>query len=167
MTDDIGQLALRGMLDDAPELLAALSEMDSHEGRALLVLLRRPKEFDQALSAAYAERLLYGRTGTGSACAGHCRRTRALPRWDALAEEIRSLFGAFDGSGRGVWIDHFERPGAGPFGSPSDRLVQYTIYVEKLPESSLEYAEDGPARRTFVLQGRPRCAWIAGRASST
>src|SRR5207248_1950278 len=56
---------------------------------------------------------------------------------------------AFDGSGRRVWIDHFDRPGTGAFGSPSDRLVQYTIYVEKLPESSLEFAEDRPARRTL------------------
>src|SRR6476661_6409441 len=37
LTDDTGQLASRGMLNDAPDLRAALSEIDSHEGRALLV----------------------------------------------------------------------------------------------------------------------------------
>jgi len=148
LTDDIGQLALRAMLNDAPDLLAALSEIDSHEGRALLVLLRQPKEFDRALSAAYADRLLNGRYWNRFRVRG-APPDAGVPLGERFSEEVRNLFGAFDGSGRRICIDHFERPGAGPFGSPHDRLVQYTIYVEKLPESSLEYGEDGPARRTY------------------
>jgi len=62
LTDEIGQVALRSTLADAPEFLEAISEVDSHEGRALLALLRRPDSFEQALSVAYAERLQYGRT---------------------------------------------------------------------------------------------------------
>ena len=87
--------------------------------------------------------------GTGSAYAGRPPLDAGAAALNALAEEIRRLFEAFDGSGRRVWIDHFDRPGTGAFVSPSDRLVQYTIYVEKLPESSLEFSEDRPARRTL------------------
>jgi hypothetical protein len=62
-----------------------------------------------------------------------------------MTQEIQKLFHAFDGSGRRVFIDHFDRPLA-PL---SKRLVQYTVYVEALPESNLEIGEDGgPARRT-------------------
>jgi hypothetical protein len=149
IADDTGQLALRGMVGDAPELLDAISEMDSHEGRGLLVLLRRPDAFDHALSAAYAERLQYGRTWNRFSLRGPLPSDAGAAALNALAEEIRRLFEAFDGSGRRVWIDHFDRPGTGAFVSPSDRLVQYTIYVEKLPESSLEFSEDRPARRTL------------------
>src|SRR5689334_12330150 len=50
LADDLGQLALRGTLGDAPELLDTIPAMDSHEGRALLALLRRPDAFEHALS---------------------------------------------------------------------------------------------------------------------
>ena len=68
---------------------------------------------------------------------------------EALSKEISGLFEAFDGSGRSVLVDVFERPAPRLLGNSGDRTIQYTIYIEKLPESSLEFADDGPARRTF------------------
>jgi hypothetical protein len=148
LTDEVGQVALWSTLAEAPEFLKVISEVDSHEGRALLALLRRPDAFEQALSVAYAERLQYGRSWSRfsvgkSPTPDHCHAAR-----DTLSKEISGIFEAFDGSGRKVVIDIFERAGTGLLENPSDRLVQYTIYIEKLPESSLEFAEDGPSRRT-------------------
>ena len=149
LTDEIGQLALRSSLSDAPELLEAISEMDSQEGRALLALLQRPDAFEHALSVGYAERLRYGRTWNRfSVCEPRSSDHGAAAR-EALSKEISGLFEAFDGSGRNVMIDIFERPGMVLLGASGDRTVQYTIYIEKLPERSLEFADDGPARRTF------------------
>jgi hypothetical protein len=149
LADDIGQLAIRSALSDVPDLLDTISEIDSHEGRALLVLLRRPEAFEHALSVAYAERLQYGRSWNRFSV----RESRSLDHSanarNALSKEISGIFEAFDGSGRKVFIDIFERAGTGLLESPGDRIVQYTIYVEKLPESGLEFGENGPTRRTF------------------
>jgi hypothetical protein len=61
LADDTGQLALHSMIGGASKLLEALSDVDSREGRALLVLLGQPDAFDRALSAAYTERLIDGK----------------------------------------------------------------------------------------------------------
>jgi hypothetical protein len=148
LADDIGQLALRGTLSDAPDFLDVISEMDSHEGRALLALLRRPDAFEQALSVAYAERLQYGRTWSRFSVREPQSPDHCAAATEALSKEISGLFKAFDGSGRTVLIEVFERAGARFLANPGDRIVQYTIYVEKLPETNLEFGEEGPARRT-------------------
>jgi hypothetical protein len=149
LTDDTGELALHGTISDVPELLDALSDIDSREGRALLVLLGQPDAFDRALSAAYAERLIDGKYWDRFRVLGLVCADAPLHPDEALAREIRDLFRAFDGSGRRVFIDHFDRAGGPLFAPASSRLVQYTVYVEALPESNLEMGEDGPARRTL------------------
>jgi hypothetical protein len=63
---------------------------------------------------------------------------------NVMAEEIKGFFEEFDGSGRRVLIEHFDRGSV----TAVDRLVQYTVYVEKLPESNLEFAGLEPLRRT-------------------
>jgi hypothetical protein len=145
LVDDTGQLALRGMLGGEAESLSAMLQMDSPEDRALWVLLRRPEAFDRALSVAYAERLQYGRSWTRFRLSGRMGSDLDEAAIESLSSEVRGLFEGFDGSGRQVCIDHFDRGST----SASDRLVQYTIYVEKLPENSLEFAGDQPAPRTI------------------
>jgi hypothetical protein len=147
LTDEIGQVALRSTLADAPKFLEAISDVDSREGRALLALLRRPDAFEHALSVAYAERLRYGRTWNRFSVREPRSSDHGAAAMEALSKEISGLFEAFDGSGRNVLIDIFERPRTGLSGRSGDRRVQYTVYIEKLPESSLEFADDGPARR--------------------
>jgi hypothetical protein len=149
LTDDTRQLALRSMIGDHPELLKAFSDIDSQEGRGLLVLLGQADAFNRALSAAYAERLIDGKYWDRFRVVGFVFADAPLDLAENLAGEIQDLFRAFDGSGRRVFIDHFDRPGGPLFASASERLVQYTVYVEALPESSLEIGEDGPARRTL------------------
>lgn len=148
LADEIGQLALRGTLLSSPDLLDVISEVESHEGRALLALLRQPDAFEHALSIAYADRLQYGRSwnrfSVGEArTPDHSAAARGM-----LSKDIGGLFAAFDGSGRDVLVDIFERTGKSLLDSPGVSVIQYTVYVEKLPETSLEFDEDGPARRT-------------------
>jgi hypothetical protein len=149
LANEIGPVALRKTLGDAPDLLDTISETDSHEGRALLVLLRRPEAFEHALSVTYAERLQYGRSWNRFCVRDFRSPDHSAAARDALSKEISGLFHAFDGSGRKVSIDIFERALTGSIRGPADRFFQYTIYVEKLPEVTLEYGENGPARRTF------------------
>ena len=149
LADDLGQVAIKGTLSNAPDLLDTIFGMDSHEGRALLTLLRRPDAFEHALSVAYADGLLYGRNWSRFSVGTSRTPDHTAAARVALSREISGLFAAFDGSGRKVSIDIFERTATGSIGSLANLLVQYTVYVEKLPESSLEFGEDGPARRTF------------------
>jgi hypothetical protein len=149
LADEIGHLALRGTLVSAPEFLDAISGIESQEGRALLALLRQPDAFEHALSIAYAERLQYGRSWNRFSVGESRTPDHSTAARDAISKKIGELFEAFDGSGRKVLIDIFQRAGKGLLESPGDSVLQYTIYVEKLPEVSLEFGEDGPARRTF------------------
>jgi hypothetical protein len=149
LADDTGQLALRGMVSDSPGLLQAFSDIDSHEGRALLVLLGDPDAFNRALNWAYAERLIDGKYWDRFRVIGFVSADAPPDLLETLARKIKDLFRAFDGSGRRVFIDHFDRSAIPLFGSASERLVQYTVYVEALPESNLEIGEDGPTRRTL------------------
>ena len=114
-----------------------------------MALLWQADAFEHALSVAYAEHLQYGRSWNRFSVRESRSPDHSATARDALAKEISGLFEAFDCSGRKVFIDIFERGGRDFLGNPADRIVQYTIYVEKLPESSLEFGENRPARRTF------------------
>jgi hypothetical protein len=112
---------------DAPDLLDTISEMHSHEGRALLALLRRPDAFEHALSVAYAEHLQYDRSWNSFSVRESRSPDHSAAARGALSKEISGLFEAFDGSGRKVFIDIFERAGRDFLGNPADRIVQYTF----------------------------------------
>jgi len=112
LCDEIGQRALQSVL--AHDLLEAVRAGDSHETRALLVLLRDPNAFDQALATAYADRFRNGRSWSGFLLS-----SRVAPQPDqaglaALEAEIGGLFKAFDGSGRKLKIESFARRGRPP-----------------------------------------------------
>jgi len=55
---------------------------------------------------------------------------------------VRELFSEFDGSGHKIMIEVFERPGV------TETIVQYSIFVEAVPESSIEFYEGQPQRVT-------------------
>jgi hypothetical protein len=148
LCDEIGQRALQSVL--AHDLLEAVRAGDSHETRALLVLLRDPHAFDQALATAYADRFRNGRSWSGFLLS-----SRVAPQPDqaglaALEAEIGRLFKAFDGSGRKLKIESFARRGRPPEGKGTSPTMHYSIYVEGLPESGIEFEgeHDEPKRRT-------------------
>jgi hypothetical protein len=167
LADDTGQLALRGMIGDAPKLLEALSDIDSHEGRALLVLLHHPDAFNRALSAAYAERLIEGKYWDRFSLVGFASVNPPLDSTETLVREIQNLFRAFDGSGRSVFIDHFDRPGGPLFASASERPFNIQSMWRLSPRAALKSARTAQRGGPCALPGKLRSALIAAAAFST
>ena len=65
-----------------------------------------------------------------------------------LETDLRALFRELDGSGRKLKIDTFERRTCSVRGGPTERVIHYSVYVEGLPEISVEFDRDEPKRRT-------------------
>jgi hypothetical protein len=147
LCDEIGQRALQAVL--AHDLLGAVRASDSHETRPLLVLVRARHAFGHARAPAYAIDLGTGEVERFSAI------LRVAPQPNqagltAVKAEIGRLFKAFDGSGRKLKVEYFERRGRWPEGKPASPTMHYSIYVEGLPESGIEFEaeHDEPTRRT-------------------
>jgi hypothetical protein len=137
LCDEIGQRALQSVLDH--DLLEAVRASDSHETRSLFVLLRDPQAFDRAFATAYADRFRNGRSWSGFLLPSRVAPQPNHAGLTALAAEIGSLFKAFDGSGRKLKIEYFERRGRWPEGNAASPIMHYSVYVEGLPESSIEF----------------------------
>jgi hypothetical protein len=65
-----------------------------------------------------------------------------------LETDLRALFRDLDGSGRRLKIDMFERRTCSVGGGPTSRVIHCTVYVEGLPETSVEFDRDELKRRT-------------------
>jgi hypothetical protein len=139
LCDDLGHRALRSMLADD---VATFDSLDGHEARGLFVLLRNKLAFERALSIASAERLIHGRSWSGYAVSGAGLPTNEPDSIAALKSDIQRLFAEFDGSGQNIVIEAFERPGV------VETVVQYTVFVEAVPESSIEFQQSHPRRVT-------------------
>jgi hypothetical protein len=118
---------------------------DGHEARGLLVLLKKDEAFDRALATAYANRLRHGRSWSAFSIPTPVTPKQEGPALRALETDIGALFKAFDGSGRKLKIDPFERRGRNSLGGEG-RVLHYTVYVEGLPETGIEF-ERGDLKR--------------------
>jgi hypothetical protein len=65
-----------------------------------------------------------------------------------LETDLRTLFWKLDGSGRKLKIDTFERRACSVRGGPTGKVIHYSVYVEGLPEISVEFDCEEPKRRT-------------------
>jgi hypothetical protein len=139
LCDDIGHRALRSMLEGD---VAAFDGIESHEARGIFVLLHNKPAFDHALSIASAERLFHGRSWSRYEISDGGMPTNNPESITALEHDMRELFSEFDGSGHKIMIEVFERPGV------TETIVQYSIFVEAVPESSIEFYEGQPRRVT-------------------
>jgi hypothetical protein len=148
LCDEIGQRALQSVLGH--DLLKAVRASDSHETRSLLVLVKDPHAFDHALATAYADRFRNGRSWSGFLLPSRVAPKPNQAGLTAVKAEIGRLFKAFDGSGRKLKVEYFERRGRWPEGKAASPTMHYSIYVEGLPESGIEFEaeHDEPTRRT-------------------
>jgi hypothetical protein len=135
LCDNAGQKALRTMLLGDT---AAFDRLDGNEARALYVLTTNPDVFRHALSVAYSERLYHGRSWSRYGLSQSEQPSSDPDASKAFEAELKELFINLDGSGRRVTVETFERPGDS---APS---VMYSIFVESLPQSMVEFSEDGP-----------------------
>jgi hypothetical protein len=148
LTDDIGQCSLLTLAEPDGALLRRLQNCHGHQARGLLVLLANEEAFDHALATAYAERMRSGRSWSGYQVSESATPSSNSADIELLKTDLRALFLDLDGSGRKMKIDVFERRTCSIRGGPTARVIHYTVYVEGLPESSVEFERDEPKRRT-------------------
>jgi hypothetical protein len=148
LTDDIGQCSLLAPAEPDGALLRRFQNCHGHQARGLLVLLANEEAFDHALATAYAERMRSGRSWSGYQVSESATPSSNSADIELLKTDLRALFRDLDGSGRKLKIDVFERRTCSIRGGPTARVIHYTVYVEGLPESSVEFERDEPKRRT-------------------
>jgi hypothetical protein len=148
LTDDIGQCSLLALAEPDGALLRRFQSCHGRQARGLLALLANEEAFDHALATAYAERMRSGRSWSGYQVSGSATPSSNSADIELLETDLRALFGELDGSGRKLKIDMFERRTCSVRGGPTARVTHYTVYVEGLPESSVEFERDEPKRRT-------------------
>jgi len=144
----VGQLALQSVLAKNPSLLSRFQAADSDEGRAIIVLLEDETAFDRAFSGCYADSRRNGRNWSGYTLSGRLTASNDPSILTALESEISNLFRYWDGTGRRLKIDHFDRQGRTPDGGSLGLITHYSIYVEGQPESDLHFDQEEPKRRT-------------------
>jgi hypothetical protein len=148
LTDDIGQCSLLALAEPDGALLRRFQSCHGRQARGLLALLANEEAFDHALATAYAERMRSGRSWNGYQFSGSATPSSNSADIELLETDLRALFRELDGSGRKLKIDMFERRTCSVRGGATARVIHYSVYVEGLPESSVEFERDEPKRRT-------------------
>ncbi len=140
---EAGQLAIRhAILDEA--LLNHIQMLDGDEARGLALLLVEPDLIDNALAAGYADRRYGGRSWSSHRVLASSPAANDSAAREALARDVGTIFRSFDGSGGRLKIDAFERCER----KGESRILQFTLYIEGLPETRLEFETDGPQPRS-------------------
>ena len=105
----------------------------------------------------------------GRSWSGYCLRAPLAPSKNpsdiALLEaDLSALFHQFDGTGRKLKIESFERNTADFPGGPCRQIIHYSVYVEGLPECSVVFEGDEPKRRTRrpVIEAAICCDPVTG-----
>jgi hypothetical protein len=148
LCDEVGQLALRSAVAGNPAFLDRLQQEDSHESRALVVMVEDESAFDRALAISSGDHRRNGRSWSGFSVANALIATNDPSSLRALRDDISRLLRGLNGTGRRLKIDHFERRGRPADGRLVGSTTHYVIYAEGLPESDLEFARGEPQRRT-------------------
>ena len=149
LCDEIGQRALHSVAAADQELLAALRLSDSNEARGILLLLANEALFDRALTTAYDDRRLHGRSWSAfSIGAAPRRRRRPRPNWSAFEADIAKILLRADGSVGKLKIDFFERAVLNDAGTPVGSIEHFSIHREALPIAALAFRGDELRRET-------------------
>jgi hypothetical protein len=148
LSDDIGQRALQSLIEHNEAWLRRFRSCSGSEARGLFVLLTDEKAFDNALATAYAERMRHGRSWSGYCLAAPFAPSKSPSDIALLEADLSALFREFDGTGRKLKVDWFEHRTCDLKGAALRQVVHYSVYVEGLPECSMEFDREEPKRRT-------------------
>lgn len=148
LSDEVGQRALQSFIESDEDLLRSFHSCSGSEARGLCVLLTNEEAFDHALVTAYAERMRHGRSWSGYCLPPPLAPSKNPLDVDLLETDLRELFREFDGTGRKLKIDCFVRPTCDLKGAALGQIIHYCVYVEGLPECSIEFDRDEPRRKT-------------------
>src|SRR6185437_8427828 len=147
LCDEIGQRELMRSIADSG-LRARMDFCPGTEARALLVLLTNRDAFARALDAAYAESRRHGRSWSGYRLSAQKSPSVDPADLAHLEEDLKALFRDFDGSARKLKVETFERTVERRPDGTEKRVVHYTVYIEELPRTGMEFSRDELKRVT-------------------
>lgn len=148
LSDPIGQIALHSVAAGDACVLSQLHSADTNVAKSITLLLAHDTLFEHALAAAYADRLLRGRSWgafniDASATIGFSDFN--LP---AFETGLAAALARPDGSIGKLKIDRFERGAVAENGRAGNQTVHYAIYSEGVPVSDVEFLGDELKRET-------------------
>jgi hypothetical protein len=141
LADEPGQLAVRSLFSENAPFVLAVEGMANGEARSLAALMENEAFFRKALVARLADRARTGRNWSGfliTPTAGALKERQIAAGLASFEADMRAIFMKFDGSGRKLSIDRFERGRPGTSG----RFTQYTVFIEGVPQASNEFEAD-------------------------
>lgn len=164
LSDEIGQRALQSLIEQDEALLRRLHSCHGSEARGLFVLLTDEEAFDNVLATAYAERMRHGRSWSGFCLPAPLAPSKNPSDIALLEDDLGALFRELDGTGRKLKVDWFERRTCDLKAAALGQIIHYSVYVEGLPECSLEFERDEPKRRTRrpVIEAAICCDPVSG-----
>lgn len=134
ISDEAGQRLLHILLSDGGPGEPVHS--GGTEDRALALLIEDPDRFSRIEEMRYADVHVSGRDWSGFRGPLGAPVHTEQDREAAFREVLSSIFLSFDGSGRNVSVELFERP---PLAKDGTSQTQVTIYLEGLPQSFSEF----------------------------
>jgi len=164
LSDEIGQRALQSLVEQDEVLLRQLYSCHCSEARGLFVLLTDEEAFDHALATAHAERMRHGRSWSGYCLPAPLAPSKSPSDIALLEADLSALFHQFDGTGRKLKVDWFERRTCDLKDAALGQVIHYSVYVEGLPECSMEFDREEPKRRTRrpVIEAAICCDPVTG-----
>jgi hypothetical protein len=164
LSDDFGQRALQSLIEHNEALFCRFHSCNGSEARGLFVLLTDEGAFDNALATAYAERMRHGRSWSGYCLPAPLAPSKSPSDIALLEADLSALFREFDGTGRKLKVDWFERRTCDLKGAALGQVIHYSVYVEGLPECSMEFDREEPKRRTRrpVIEAAICCDPVSG-----
>ena len=169
-----GRKALRSVVSADSELGSVLDGLEDTYACGLHVLDVDPVAFDRALAVHYATRLRNGRDWSGTALSG--TKPVVLKHWleavGALTERLTEIFREELGNRRRLKVEKFSRREVDPGTNDIRELVQFTVYLEGLPQTTMVFDEDTEvvrqtihpvAEAAIVLDPKERTLDITGK----
>jgi hypothetical protein len=148
LCDEVGQIALHSVSARDARVLSLLQSADSNVAKSMTLLLTHDTLFEHALAAAYADRLLMGRSWSAFNIDASATLGSLPPNLPLFEAELASALSRADGSIGKLKIDSFERGTVTGDGTNTSRNVHYAIYSEGLPVSDVEFMGDELKRET-------------------
>jgi hypothetical protein len=148
LCNPIGQRAIQSLVARNGRIRSALQCAQSDEARGITLLVEAATLFEQALMAAYADNLRYGRSWSAFNLQSTALRDTRRRELKTLEAGIAAALVRADGTIGKLKVDSFERASISERGEPGGLNTQWTIYSEGLPVSDLVFEGDEPTRQT-------------------
>ena len=145
----VGQIALHPVAAGDARVLSLLQSADSNVAKSIMLLLAHDTLFEHALAAAYADRLLMGRSWSAFDIDASATIDSPSPNMPAFEAELATALTRRDGSIGKLKIDSFERGTISEDAIAIGRNVHYANW-DTIPAISLPLrCAAAPVRTSF------------------